>query len=130
MQRQGNPKMSIVYCSASNKNNNICDTIPLYTSSNIMQISTTLPYITWGLIWDLKIRTEEIPNFFLNLIRSYFLTRLSSGIPKLRQGIQSSKLIESRLNSIIWYKLKFRLGEIPKVIYHVWDELGIKANKT
>ena len=58
VQKLGNPKLSIVYCSASNINNNICDTVPLDNSSNIVQIKPALQYITWG---------------------------LSSGIPKLRQ---------------------------------------------
>ena len=37
--RLGNLKMSIVYCSALDINNNICDNVPLDTSSNIVQIS-------------------------------------------------------------------------------------------
>ena len=43
--------MSVVYHSAPNiNNNNIHDTIPLDTSSNITQISAALPYITQPLI--------------------------------------------------------------------------------
>ena len=30
---------------------------------------------------------------------------------------------ENRLNSIVWDKLQLEVGEIPKVIYHVWDEI-------
>ena len=45
-------------------NNNICDTVPLdklkYYSAN----KQALPYITWGLIWDLKTETQEIPKIF------------------------------------------------------------------
>ena len=35
VERQGNLKMSIVSCSASSAYYNICDTVPLDTSSNI-----------------------------------------------------------------------------------------------
>ena len=30
---------------------------------------------------------------------------------------------ENRLNSIVWDELKFEVGEILKVIYHIWDEI-------
>ena len=43
----GDPKMSIVHCSAPTINNNIYDTVPLDNSSNIVQISQALLYITW-----------------------------------------------------------------------------------
>ena len=84
MQRLENPKMSVVYCSAPNKQylNNICDAIPL---DNLSGISVpALPYITCGLIWDPKIRKEGIIKFSEQL----FITRLLSGISKLRMGYQ------------------------------------------
>ena len=30
---------------------------------------------------------------------------------------------ENRINSNIWDELKFEVGEIPKIIYHVQDEI-------
>ena len=64
VQRLGNPKMRIVYCSISNKINSICDTAPLdkfkYHSVN----KPALLYITWGLIQDLKTETQEITMIF------------------------------------------------------------------
>ena len=64
VQRQRNPKMSIVYCSAPNINDNKCDTVPIdklkYYSAN----EPAMTYMTWGLIWDLKTETEEIPKIF------------------------------------------------------------------
>ena len=29
------------------------------------------------------------------------------------------------LKSIIWEELRIEIGEIPKVIYHVWDDIRI-----
>ena len=52
-QRLGNPKTSIVYCSAPIQVKNIHDPIPLDKSKD----HTALLYITWRLIWDLKIKT-------------------------------------------------------------------------
>ena len=52
MQRLGNPKMTVVYHSA-----------PIYTHDPISldnpKNHTALPYITWGLIWNSKIRKKE-----------------------------------------------------------------------
>ena len=50
-------------------------------------------------------------------------------IPKLRQRMQLSKLIENRQNSVIWDELKIKIEEIPKVINHGWDEIRIEAHK-
>ena len=54
---------------------NICDPIPL----DNLKKHTALPYIIWGLIWDIKNKTErsQLTNF----------TRLSSRISKIREGI-------------------------------------------
>ena len=48
--------MSVVYCSAPSPTHMcICDTLPLDNP----KIHTALPYITEGLIWDLKIKKER-----------------------------------------------------------------------
>ena len=52
MQRLGNPKISAVYHGAPIY---IHDPIPLDNPKN----HTVLPYITWGLIQDSKIRRKE-----------------------------------------------------------------------
>ena len=70
--------MSIVYHSASN---NICDAIPLDNSSKISV--PAMPYITWGLIWDHKIK-EKIPAviFSLDFIQDFQIKSRISKIGK------------------------------------------------
>ena len=59
MQRLDNPKTSIVYHSASIFIN-ICVTLPLDNPKTHSHLA--LPYIKWGLIWDLKNKIQsEIP---------------------------------------------------------------------
>ena len=66
----------------------ICNPIPLDNPKN----HTALPYITWGLIWDLKNETErsQLTNF----------TRLSSRISKIRErkkrSFHANKLLISK----------------------------------
>ena len=43
---------------------------------------------------------------------------------------KKNALIIYALKSVVWDELKIEIGEIPKVIYHVWDKIRIKANKT
>ena len=57
VQRLGNPKMRIVYCSAPSY-------MQHFAPTQLQNLFThpALPYITWGLIWYLKIMTKrEIP---------------------------------------------------------------------
>ena len=51
----------------------VCDTLPL--DSPMIHLHTALLYITWGLLWDLKIK-NEIP----------IEIKILSGIPKIREG--------------------------------------------
>ena len=53
MQRLENLKMRIVYCGAPLYY--LCNPIPLDNPKN----NTALPYITWGLIQDSKIKSKE-----------------------------------------------------------------------
>ena len=58
--------MSVVYCGAP-KHIYICNTLPL--DNRKIYLHTTLPYITWGFIWNPKIKMEipiEIKNFELD----------------------------------------------------------------
>ena len=71
MQRLENPEMSIVYGGAPT-----CNTLPLDNSKTYSH--PALPYITWGLIQDSKIRKEES-------LELKFSTRQVSGLLKLRQ---------------------------------------------
>ena len=44
----------------------------------------------------------------------------------------SGKLKQRKIGfkSIIWDKLTIEIGEIAKVIYHVWDEIRIEVKRT
>ena len=35
-----------------------------------------------------------------------------------------------RFKSIIWDELRIKIAEISKVIYHIWKEIRVEANKT
>ena len=71
--------MSIVYCSASNIIDNICDTVPLEKLKYYSANKPALPYIAWGLIWDNTGQVEI-----------------------------SKQKGENRFNSTIWDELKFK----------------------
>ena len=43
---------------------------------------------------------------------------------------KKNSVIIYALKSFIWDDLKIEIGEIHKVIYHIWDEIRIEANKT
>ena len=57
MQRLENPKMTFVYHSAPIY---ACNTLPLDNSKTYSHLA--LPYITWGVIWDLKNKIQRDPN--------------------------------------------------------------------
>ena len=48
---------------------------------------------------------------------------------KWKTETKKNSLITYALKSIIWDELEIETVEIPKVIYHIWDEIKIKANK-
>ena len=58
-----------------------------------------------------------------------FITRLPSGISKLKEGgdieMETRENFANHFKSIIWDELKFEIEEILKVIYHNWDEVKI-----
>ena len=90
--RKGNPKTSIVYRGAPT-HIYICHTLPLDNLK--IHIHIALPYITWGLIQDLKNRKKnEIP----------IENKTVSGIPKLRRISPQSFVLR---------KYKISSSEIP-----------------
>ena len=71
VQRLENLKMSIVYHGASISVKHICNTIPLDNPKAYIHIG--LPYITWGLIMDPKIKKEiPIENFYWTRKKSHW----------------------------------------------------------
>ena len=76
-----------------------------------------LSYITWGLIQDSKIRKEGIPEFLI----------INCRFNLLMWDKWKSQSIKNKINSTIWDGVKFKIRENPKITYHVWDEIRIKA---
>ena len=110
-----------------------------------------LPYITWGLIWDFKIKKEEISKFNPYL----FITRLLSRISKLRTenwerrnpsclnyywivekencslhtSHRNHKGKRRKYNSIIRNELNSKKGEILNITPGRDKELKVSSNK-
>ena len=75
----------------------ICNPIPLDNPKN----HTALPYITWGLIWDLKIKKEiptEIKSEESHLTN---FTRLLFRISKIRERISTSTSCQERRKILV-----------------------------
>ena len=74
-----------------------CNTLPLDNSKTYSH--PALPYITWGLIWDSKIRREES-------LELKFSTGQASGILKLRQEeeIPIRNFCKLPINQLFKYK--------------------------
>ena len=67
----------------------VCDTLPLDNPKTHSHLA--LPYITWGLIWDLKIKYREIPIekiFFYN-----FFKYKQQGLKQERSPIHRRRII-------------------------------------
>ena len=41
-----------------------------------------------------------------------------------------TEIKKNRFKSIFWDEWRIKIGEILKVIYHIWNEIRIEANKT
>ena len=87
-----------------------------------------MPYITWGLIWDLKIKEGETSKLRRDPSCEFYHQTAIWDF-KIKKGgdteIERRKNFPNQFQLIIWDELKFEVEEILKVIYHVWDEIKI-----
>ena len=90
----------------------ICNTLPLDNSKTYSH--PALPYITWGLIQDSKIRKEES-------LELKFSTRQASGILKLRQ---EEEIPIENFCKFCWYCQLFKDKQQKKVLRLKIQQVG------
>ena len=97
-----------------------CDTLPLDNSKNYSH--PALPYITWGLIQDSKIKKKES-------LGLKFFTRQASGILKLRQieEIPIENFYELPVSQLPKYKqqkkvLRLKIQQVEKGLQLTGEE--------
>ena len=115
--------MSIVYCGAPTYN--ICNPIPLDNPKK----HTALPYITWELTQDLKIKKEiplEIKSEEYQLIN---FTELPLKISKVRESNFTQTSCRERRKILVVKLIASEIRKSESSNSSVWDELKFESNR-
>ena len=120
VQRLGEPKDEHCVLQCTYKSYYICDPIPLDNPKNHI----ALPYITWGLIQDLKNKKEILPQIKFEdkaevFELSEFFTGLPFGISKIRERISTWRSHEERRKILVVKPIVESLPKTGKVNHHI-----------